>query len=123
MKQKFTPIRVFMIVIVLCVLLELIMYKEISFYHTTNITFYGASFFLIIGLFGASLSSGFFDFFHFSMRKAAFNIRKGRHSDDEFHVKPLSKVVGNGFSFYLKVGSGLLLVCILTLIAFYLFER
>ncbi|AEB29440.1 hypothetical protein CAR_c07460 [Carnobacterium sp. 17-4] len=123
MKQKFTPIRIFLAILVLCILLELIIYRELSFYHTTNLTFYGAAFFLIIGLFGASFSSGFFDFFNYSMRKAAFNIRKGRNSDEELNVEPLSKVFGKGYYFFLKVGSALLIVCILTLLAYYLIER
>jgi hypothetical protein len=104
-------------------LIELIAYKELSFYHTTNLTFYGASLFLIIGLFGASFSSGFFDFFNYSMRKAAFNIRKGRHSDEEFTIKPLSKLIGTGYFLFLKVGSALLVVSLITLLAYYLIER
>ncbi|SDQ50818.1 DUF3899 domain-containing protein [Carnobacterium viridans] len=123
MKQTFTPIRIFLTILFLCILFELIIYGELSFYHTTNLTFYGAALFLILGLFGATLSSGFFDFFNYSMRKAAFNIRKGRNSDEELHVKPLSKVVGKGYHFFLKVGSALLIVCVLTLLAYYLIER
>lgn len=123
MKQTFTPIRIFLTILFLCILFELIIYGELSFYHTTNLTFYGAALFLILGLFGATLSSGFFDFFNYSMRKAAFNIRKGRNSDEELHVKPLSKVIGKGYYFFLKVGSALLIVCALTLLAYYLIER
>lgn len=123
MKQKLTPGHLFIVLLLLCILIELIVYKEITFYNTTNLTFYGASFFLIIGLFGATLSSGFFDFFHYSMRKISFNIRKSKHSDEEFNIKPLSKVVGVGYHYFLKVGSALLAVCILTLIAYFLTER
>lgn len=123
MKQTFTPIRIFLTILFLCILFELIIYGELSFYHTTNLTFYGAALFLILGLFGATLSSGFFDFFNYSMRKAAFNIRKGRNSDEELNVKPLSKVIGKGYYFFLKVGSALLIVCVLTLLAYYLIER
>lgn len=123
MKQKITPIHIFLVSLLLCLLIELIVYKELSFYHTTNLTFYGASLFLIIGLFGASFSSGFFDFFNYSMRKAAFNIRKSRHSEEEFSIKPLSKLIGKGYFFFLKVGSALLLVSLLTLLAYYLIEK
>ena len=123
MKQKITPTRVFMVSLLLCLFIELIIYKELSFYHTTNFIFYGASLFLIIGLFGATFSSGFFDFFNYSMRKFAFNIRNGRHSDEEFTIKPLSKVIGTGYSFFLKAGTALLAVCILTLLAYYIIER
>lgn len=123
MKQKITPIRVFMVSLLLCILIELIAYKEFSFYHTTNLTFYGAALFLIIGLFGASFSSGFFDFFNYSMRKVAFNIRKSKHSDEEFSIQPLSKIIGKGYHFFLKIGSALLVVSLLALLAYYLFER
>lgn len=112
-----------MVSLLLCLLIELIAYKELSFYHTTNLTFYGASLFLIIGLFGASFSSGFFDFFNYSMRKAAFNIRKSRQSDEEFSIEPLSQVIGKGYYFFLKVGSALLVVSLLALLAYYLIER
>ncbi|MBT2731189.1 DUF3899 domain-containing protein [Carnobacterium sp. ISL-102] len=123
MKQNKTPMRIFLVSLFLCLLIELIAYKELSFYHTTNLTFYGASLFLIIGLFGASFSSGFFDFFNYSMRKTAFNIRKGKHSDEEFTIKPLSKLIGKGYFLFLKVGSALLAVSLITLLAYYLIER
>ncbi|MEG0497700.1 MAG: DUF3899 domain-containing protein [Carnobacterium sp.] len=118
MKTKFAVIKLTSIIFILCLILELVVFRKINLLQTTNITFAVASLFLIISLFWAVLYSGSFDFFHFSMKKVTARIRR---EDNEADVEgiPLSKSVGQGYKFPLKVGILLLSISLVALFIYY----
>lgn len=118
MKIKFAVIKLTSIILVLCLILELIVFQKISFLQTTNITFAAASLFLIISLFWAVLYSGAFDFFHFSMKKVTARLRREDNEEDN-DVIPLSKSVGQGYKVPLKIGTLLLFISLVALFFYY----
>lgn len=118
MKIKFTVIKLTSIIFILCLVLELIIYRNISFLQTTNITFVAASLFLIISLFWAVLYSGAFDFFHYSMKKVTAKMRREENSE-ELEDIPLSKSVGQGYKFPLTIGISLLFISLIALLFYY----
>ncbi len=120
MKAKLTVKNLIILILALCLIAELFIYHKISFLQTTNFTFIVSSLFLIIGLFWAVLHSGAFDFFHFSMKKVTSKLRREELSEETEQV-PLSAAVGKGYIFPLKVGFGLLIICLVTLLGYYLF--
>ncbi|WP_080145603.1 DUF3899 domain-containing protein [Marinilactibacillus piezotolerans] len=126
MQNKFNTPSITLVLVLFIFVLELILYKEISFLHTSNLFFYPAGILLIIGLFSLTLRSGFFDFFYFSFRKASKRIRRKQDEDpdedDEVSVTDLSDKIGNFHLFFIKSGSTLLVISIISLIGFYLFE-
>ncbi|WP_414839945.1 DUF3899 domain-containing protein [Carnobacterium sp. TMP28] len=119
MKKKITPIKITSIILIMCFILELISYQKISFLQTTNNTFAAASFFLIISLLWAVFYSGAFDFFHYSMKKVTTKIRREDISE-QTDIIPLSKSVGQGYKYPLKVGILLMLISLLSLVFYYL---
>lgn len=122
MRFKLTATNLIIIILILCLISELILYQKISFLQTTNLTFMIAGAFLIIGLFWATLHSGVFDFFHYSLRRvAAIAKRKEPLVDDETELMALSRAVGTGYKYPLKVGFGLLIICLIALAGHYLF--
>ncbi|MGB3161443.1 DUF3899 domain-containing protein [Carnobacterium sp.] len=120
MKLKISVLNLTSIIVILCLILELIIYKKISFFFTTNILFAVASFFLIISLFWSVLYSGAFDFFHFSMKKVTTRMRREDNSEEVENI-PLSKSVGHGYKMPLKVGLLLLIISLVTLFFHYFF--
>lgn len=117
--MKFAVIKLTSIILILCLILELVVFRKISFLQTTNITFAVASLFLIISLFWAVLSSGSFDFFHFSMKKVTARIRREEEDEADVESIPLSKSVGQGYKLPLKVGILLLSISLVALFFYY----
>ena len=118
MKLKITVIPLTSLIVILCLILELIIYQEISLFQTINLTFIAASPFLIISLFWAVLYSGAFDFFHYSMKKVTAKMRN-EENFEEIKGMPLSKSVGRGYQFPLKVGTSLLALSLIGLFIYY----
>lgn len=118
MKNKFTVIKSTSLIFILCLILEFILYKKINPFQTTNITFSAASIFLIISLFWAVLYSGAFDFFHYSMKKVTAKMRQDEEPEDLEEVS-LSKSVGQGYKFPLKIGINLLIISLVALLLHY----
>lgn len=115
MKNKLTANNTILVLLVLTFLLQLIFFQEITFLHTTNITFIIAAIFLMIGLFWATLAVGTFDSLHFVKRS-----RKQLDEEDS-DIIPLSKKVGKGYVFPLKIGAAFFFLCLFSLIGFYVF--
>ncbi|MFC6463727.1 DUF3899 domain-containing protein [Marinilactibacillus sp. GCM10026970] len=111
-------------IILLIFILEWILYGEISFLQTTNLFFYPAGLFLILGVFGLVIRSGSFDFFHYSVNKATRLFRKSSSIEDEERpISHLSNQFGKGYTVLLKIGLILMSISLLSLMGFYLFER
>ncbi|SFH51256.1 DUF3899 domain-containing protein [Pisciglobus halotolerans] len=121
MKKKFTPLNTWIVLTILLFILEWIMERDITFLNTTNLFFFPAGFFLIIGLFSLAIYSGSFDFFHYSMRKAGQRMKK--QNEEDYPIRPLSQSVGTVHRFFITVGTGLMVICLLALMGFYLFEH
>lgn len=120
MKFNRKNITITLIVFLIILILEWVLYGQLTLIETSNLTFYFAGFFLIIGLFGLVFSSESFDFFHFSIRKAFIHKSK-RIEPDEIPPDPhaLSKAVGKSYQTPLTIGSVLLLISLLCLWNYY----
>ncbi|GEL66620.1 DUF3899 domain-containing protein [Marinilactibacillus psychrotolerans] len=122
MQKKWNIFTISSILAILIFILEFILYKEITFIYTTNIFFYPASFFLIIGLFSLVIRSGSFDFFYYSFKKATRRLRKNTlEKDSDITVSYLSDTFGTHYPFFVKVGSILMTISLMALIGHYLF--
>lgn len=122
MQKEWNIFTISSILAILIFILEFILYKEITFIYTTNIFFYPASFFLIIGLFSLVIRSGSFDFFYYSFKKATRRLRKNTlEEDSDITVSYLSDTFGTHYLFFVKVGSILMTISLMALIGHYLF--
>ncbi|SFK03448.1 protein of unknown function [Marinilactibacillus piezotolerans] len=122
MQKKSNVLTISITSIILIFILEFILYKEISFFHTTNVFFYPAGICLIIGLFSLVIRSGAFDFFYYSFKKATRRLRKNNLEDESnLSVSYLSKTFGTYYLFFIKVGSILMTISLMALIGHYLF--
>lgn len=122
MQKKITVTSISSILIIFFFLLEFILYKELSFLHTTNIFFYPAGLFLLIGLFSFVIRSGAFDVFYYSFKKAARRLKKNSlEEESELSVTHLSETFGTYYLFFIKIGLILLAISLLALIGHYVF--
>ena len=121
MKKRLTPFNTFLIASLFFFTLEFFLDHKLTFLGTTNLFFFPAGFFLITGLFSLVLYSGSFDFFHYSIRKAALRFKRQTEEDNE--IIPLSKSVGSTHRYLISLGTGFMLICLLALIGYYLFEQ
>ena len=121
MKKRLTPFTTFLIASFFFFILELFLDHKLTFLGTTNLFFFPAGFFLITGLFSLVLYSGSFDFFHYSLRKAALRFK--RQSEEDYEIVPLSKSVGSTHRYLISMGIGFMFICLLALIGYYLFEQ
>lgn len=107
---------------IIAVLTSLIIFVYLLFKQSLTIQslsdtfFIGSLFFLIIGIGLWILSSGSFDFFQRSMKKA-FKLRKKQELED---YTPLSKIGKEHYSFWLKTGSLLLIISFIFLFFYFI---
>lgn len=124
MQKKINVTSISGLLIVILFILELILFKEISFVHTTNIFFYPAGFLLIVGLFCLVIRSGSFDVFYYSFKKAARRLKKNQlneENENDLSVTHLSETFGTYYLFFIKVGSILMAISLLALVGYYFF--
>lgn len=79
----------------------LIFYRELTFLHYINVSFYLGGLFLFIGILVLVIQSGFFDFFSTSMKKVFY--RQHVQSDLKT-MRPPSEVVSMKASFFFRSG-------------------
>lgn len=96
-------------------IIQLIKSGSIGWVETSNITFTLAGIFLIIGFSGLVLSSGSFDFFHYSMRKTFRKTKKDSEPEESVNPHALSASVGKSYRDVLTIGVILLIISILCL--------
>ncbi|WP_208559178.1 DUF3899 domain-containing protein [Marinilactibacillus kalidii] len=126
MQKKSKFLMIISSIIVLMFIVEWILQGTITFLDTSNLFFYPASLFLILGLFGQVLRSGAFDFFHYSINKTIHRFRSSRSTEEEEESDQtpthLSEQIGDGFAISLKIGFVLMSISLLSLLCFYLFS-
>ena len=123
MRKKITTTFITSVLVLFIFILELILYKEITFLDTSNLFFFPAGILLIIGLFSLTLRSGFFDLFYYSIQKASRKLRsKNSDDDEELSTSHLSEMAGDFHLFFIKSGCILMAISVISLIGYYLFE-
>lgn len=108
-----------LLVLVVCIVLQPILYKTINLLHTINLTFLFSAVFLFAGFFLAMIAMGTFDSTQFLFN----NLFKRRASNFEQPTSNhnWSQRVGKAYLFPLNVGFSLFVLCMTFLAIYYLF--
>ncbi|KAB8139113.1 DUF3899 domain-containing protein [Gracilibacillus oryzae] len=112
---------VFIVNCLVCLILNILLYKEITIVHNINISFYLSGLYLGAGLLLFVISRGFFDITASSFKKVFTRTNKQQQWQDQWqdNRKPSEKININVIKFFLVQGGLMFLVMVVLLVIYF----